>query len=282
MALDGVKDGVINDPRQCKFDVASLLCKAGDSRGPVPHALAGQGDEGDVCRADRRAHRQADLCALPAGQRGLDGQADRPLSGLERLLGQPAQAGRAAAHRFDPALGLRRSQVELVDLRLGQGHRHGARQAVADDRRHRSRPRRLPQAWRQADPVHGLGRSGGRCVRHHRLLRPARDTGRLCATLHGAGHGPLRPRPRRHQLLDRDAQFGAAGQRRPARHGRGAARLGREGQAPHEIVATHFDGPQASEGKGKIVFQRPLCPWPEVARYQGGPTDKAESFTCGN
>ena len=26
-ALDGIKDGVLNDPRQCKFDVATLLCK---------------------------------------------------------------------------------------------------------------------------------------------------------------------------------------------------------------------------------------------------------------
>ncbi len=29
-ALDGVKDGVINDPRQCTFDVASLACKRGE------------------------------------------------------------------------------------------------------------------------------------------------------------------------------------------------------------------------------------------------------------
>ena len=26
---DGIKDGILNDPRQCKFDVASLLCKGG-------------------------------------------------------------------------------------------------------------------------------------------------------------------------------------------------------------------------------------------------------------
>jgi len=30
-ALDGVKDGLLNDPRKCKFDPSTLLCKAGNS-----------------------------------------------------------------------------------------------------------------------------------------------------------------------------------------------------------------------------------------------------------
>ncbi len=29
-AGDGLKDGLIDDPRQCRFDPAVLLCKAGD------------------------------------------------------------------------------------------------------------------------------------------------------------------------------------------------------------------------------------------------------------
>jgi len=33
-------------------------------------------------------------------------------------------------------------------------------------------------------------------------------------------------------------------------------------------------------GKGDILFQRPLCIWPKVAQYKGGPTEKAESFAC--
>ncbi len=32
-ALDGVKDGVIEDPRACRFDPATLICKAGDAAG---------------------------------------------------------------------------------------------------------------------------------------------------------------------------------------------------------------------------------------------------------
>jgi feruloyl esterase len=51
-------------------------------------------------------------------------------------------------------------------------------------------------------------------------------------------------------------------------------------QEPQEIVATKFEGPDARNGKGAILFQRPLCLWPKVAKYKGGPAEKAESFAC--
>ena len=46
------------------------------------------------------------------------------------------------------------------------------------------------------------------------------------------------------------------------------------GQAPTRIVASHSTG-------GKADRTRPLCPYPQVARYTGtGSTDEAENFTC--
>jgi len=38
-------------------------------------------------------------------------------------------------------------------------------------------------------------------------------------------------------------------------------------QPPQEIIATKFAGPDARNGKGAILFQRPLCLWPKVAKY---------------
>jgi feruloyl esterase len=46
------------------------------------------------------------------------------------------------------------------------------------------------------------------------------------------------------------------------------------GRAPRRIVASRFD-------HGKLVRTRPLCAWPEVARYKGtGDTEDAAQFDC--
>jgi feruloyl esterase len=48
-----------------------------------------------------------------------------------------------------------------------------------------------------------------------------------------------------------------------------------EGKAPASIAAARIIG-------GQVVRTRPLCPWPEVARYKGsGSIDDAANFTCG-
>lgn len=47
-----------------------------------------------------------------------------------------------------------------------------------------------------------------------------------------------------------------------------------KGKAPHTIPATRMVD-------GKAVMTRPLCPYPEVARYTGsGRTDDAANFAC--
>ncbi len=47
-----------------------------------------------------------------------------------------------------------------------------------------------------------------------------------------------------------------------------------DGVAPTTITASKLEG-------GKVVRTRPLCPYPQVARYKGsGSLDEAESFGC--
>ena len=46
------------------------------------------------------------------------------------------------------------------------------------------------------------------------------------------------------------------------------------GQAPNEVIASRVE-------HGKVVRTRPLCPYPQVATYQGkGSTDDARNFAC--
>jgi len=47
-----------------------------------------------------------------------------------------------------------------------------------------------------------------------------------------------------------------------------------QGKAPDQIVASHSTA-------GKIDRTRPLCPYPQVAKYKGsGSIDEAENFVC--
>ena len=50
------------------------------------------------------------------------------------------------------------------------------------------------------------------------------------------------------------------------------------GVAPEQIIATKYKGDSAAQG---IVAQRPICPYPAVAKYKGsGDVTKAASFSC--
>jgi feruloyl esterase len=47
-----------------------------------------------------------------------------------------------------------------------------------------------------------------------------------------------------------------------------------QGNAPASILATHSTN-------GQVDRTRPLCPYPQVAKYKGsGSIDKAENFVC--
>ena len=50
-----------------------------------------------------------------------------------------------------------------------------------------------------------------------------------------------------------------------------------QGVAPEKIIATHYVNNTPASG---VQFQRPLCPFPQVARYTVGDATKADSFKC--
>jgi Tannase and feruloyl esterase len=50
-----------------------------------------------------------------------------------------------------------------------------------------------------------------------------------------------------------------------------------QGVAPERIIATHYVNNTPASG---VQFQRPLCPFPQVARYTVGDPNNADSFKC--
>jgi len=52
------------------------------------------------------------------------------------------------------------------------------------------------------------------------------------------------------------------------------------GKAPDRIIATVTPGAAEVPADWSPARTRPLCPWPQVARYVGGDKEKAESFAC--
>jgi feruloyl esterase len=50
-----------------------------------------------------------------------------------------------------------------------------------------------------------------------------------------------------------------------------------EGVAPKKIIATHYVNNSPANG---VQFQRPLCPFPQVARYTVGDPTNADNFRC--
>ena len=54
-----------------------------------------------------------------------------------------------------------------------------------------------------------------------------------------------------------------------------------KGKAPDRIIAAHFPGGAPASPSAKPDRTRPLCPYPQVAKYKGsGSTDDASNFVC--
>jgi feruloyl esterase len=53
-----------------------------------------------------------------------------------------------------------------------------------------------------------------------------------------------------------------------------------KGKAPERIVASVNPGNKEIPASWSATRSRPLCPWPQYAKYQGGDTETAASFAC--
>jgi feruloyl esterase len=271
-ARDGVKDGVIDDPARCQFDPAQLLCKDADSNdcltAPQVTALKKL-----YTGARDAAGKQIFPGRVVGGETGLNAWADW-ITGRE--------PNRSLMYAFSTQFfGNMVYENASWDYHTFQADRAAK---TADDKLARTLNATDADLKRFRD-------RGGRLIMYHgwsdAAISPlnsidyfqaveakmgAKDTAKFLRLYLAPGmtHCAGGPGP---------DSFGQAVDRADAQHSvtKALEQWVEDGTAPQGIVATKYKAGPASE----VVRTRPLCPYPQVARYKGsGNTDDAANFTC--
>jgi hypothetical protein len=257
--LDGVKDGVIDDPQKCAFDPKALVGKSSGDCGPITEADA------DVIRKIWEGPRRTDgsvlWFGLPRGADfgGLSGTQGNPPSGRPNpitlewfrfFLTQNPQ--------WDWTTINRGSYEQLWDQSVEQFSA-----VIATDNpdlgRFRDRGGRIVMWHGQSDPLIYPGGSIDYFTRVTQQMGGAARTSEFLRFFLAPGVGHC---------------GGGAG---PAPTGQLSAVIDwvENGKAPDTLLAVRHDQTGAS------VRSRPLCQYPLVARYTGqGSTDDAATFVC--
>jgi hypothetical protein len=252
---DGLADGVVSDPRACKFDPVVVQCKSGDA----PDCLT--------------AEQVQTMRAIYGGVRD-------PKTGAQLLPGFPpgSELQLAALISGPEPFPVATSYMRLLVFAKQPGWDFRSFDYGADTAKARAFGAPIVDV-----PPTGLGpffARGGRLLLSHGWtdgLIPANNTvafyGQLSSKLPaGRSKNQLR-------LFMVPGMNHCSGGEGPSAYDTLAAldRWAATGQPPDVLIATRPPGPPP----GLPPMSRPLCPFPQVARYKGqGPADQAESFTC--
>ena len=215
-AADGVKDGLLQDPRACHFDPSVLTCKDADGPGRVPsQSAAGRGALRKIYDGPRNPRTGTSIFpgyargteAGPAGWSAWIAPAS-VTSSVQYGFGSPYY-GQAVFE--DPKWDYRNLNFD-TDVAFGDQKAGPVLNAINPDLQN------LPCEWRKTDSVSRLGRSGDLTAQLDRLLRQCASVSRqvsgcetsgfqqhagVLSSVHGSGHGPLRGRCGSEQLWKR-------------------------------------------------------------------------------
>jgi Tannase and feruloyl esterase len=250
-ALDGVKDGLISEPMRCHFDPAVIQCKGADSASCLTAAQV---------EAARKIY--AGVNDPKTGQQLFPGQEPGSEMRWGGTSGSPRPLGMSDDLFKYVVFGDPNWDFMSLDLRKDL---EKARQVDKGELSPAS-PNIQPFVGRGGKLViyHGWGDqniSPRSSVNYYEKLVTAlgeqqvEDSVRLYM-VPGMGHCGGGEGPDQFDMLS------------PLEHWR------EQSQAPAEVIASKITD-------GKVEFTRPLCPYPQVARYKGtGSTDLAENFVC--
>ena len=257
-AQDGLKDGLIEDPRTCKFDPAALACKEGTNGGSClsPEQVDAVKKVYDGAKNPRTGEQ-----IFTGWPRGSEAFGESPIQSWRQYITSPKEPSRVGVFRYflfhDPNWKLSSLDYDR-DLALAE--------------------ERIPHLAAVDRDLAPFKKRGGKLIMYAGWMDPVvppqdnvayyeavaktmggydktRDFFRLF-TAPGMGHCAGGPGPNQFDALTALEQWVE------------------KGVAPATLLASHSTG-------GKVDRTRPLCPYPQVARYKGtGSIDEAESFTC--
>jgi hypothetical protein len=273
-AVDGVKDGVIENPMTCRFDPSVLLCK---------------GDESDSCLT---VHQLTALKSIYGGLKNNKGAQIFP--GLSP--GGEAEPGGWGSWVTGEAPG--KSQMFDYGTQFFKNIVYSdpswQYRSFDPDRDVKAADERMARHLNSAEPdLSAFQKRGGKLILYHGWADAAipavnavnyydsvvakmgaENAGAFVRLFMvpgmehcGGGAGP-----------NVFGQFGTPGGDRMHSIDAALEAWVEQGTAPERIVATKYKGNSAKDG---VERTRPLCAWPEVAKYKGsGTTDDAENFVC--
>jgi feruloyl esterase len=265
---DGVGDGVIQDPLRCDFDPPALTCPVGDD------------DESCLTAKQVEAVRK-----IWAGARDSSGELIFPglVPGGEAATGWLESLGHGAGAVPVPPLAGRRGLLPLLRVRgsgLGLPHLRLRRRPPTRSRRWARRSTRPTRTFARSAMSGGSSWcTTGRATRTSRPDRRSTTSSRSSPPRPRREIGPRRSRRRR---TSSGSSWSPAWATAPAVPGadRFDALTALEawvenGVAPERIVASKEDA------DGAVEWTRPLCAYPEVARWDGeGDPNREASWAC--
>jgi feruloyl esterase len=249
-AMDGVKDGLLNDPRKCKFDPSTLLCKNGDS---------------DACLT---AHQVETIRAAYTPAKAKDGKLIYPAlepggeTAWTRLINATEPMGVSiGSYRYvlyqDPNW-----DWHLFDLdkdTAAADEKYGFINAVSPD-------------------LSAFKAHGGKLLQYHgwsdQLISPENSINYHDSVLKKMGQKQdswyrlfMIPGMQHCQGGPGVSQFSYMG---------ALERWRESGVAPDSLVGAHV-------ANNRVDMTRPVCAYPQVATYKGvGSTNDAVNFACKN
>jgi feruloyl esterase len=265
-AVDGVEDGVLDDPRQCDFDPGVLTCENGQT---------------DGCLSAKQVRAVRDIWRGP-----VDGDGEVIYPGL-------VPGGEAGPGGWSSWVTGREAYAGTHFMAAEDFMRNMVFDDPEWDFRTWDYDRDLPIA---------LAKTGDALDANDPDLSPLRDRGGKLLVYHGwsdADISPIGTIDYFEQVVDLVGEGDDEAARRASTQdffrlfmvpGMGHCRGGpgpdtfdaltaleewvEQGSAPQRIIASKVED-------GEVVRTRPLCPYPQVARWDGtGDTDEASSFAC--